>query len=92
MRNGIRVRLSVTTAMVTLGMSASTAVASPASKQADLGKRAAAAALTQLGKPYVWGQESPATGFDGSMVTGTSASISGASASSTHHTSTQSCA
>jgi cell wall-associated NlpC family hydrolase len=66
MTNGTGVRLSVMTVIVTLGVSASTAVASPASKQADLGKRAAAAALTQLGKPYVWGQESPATGFDGS--------------------------
>lgn len=44
----------------------SVAAAPLANTPRTLGERAVAAALSQQGKPYVWGQESPATGFDSS--------------------------
>jgi peptidoglycan DL-endopeptidase CwlO len=44
----------------------SVAAAPLASTPRTLGDRAVAAALSQQGAPYVWGQESPATGFDSS--------------------------
>jgi peptidoglycan DL-endopeptidase CwlO len=61
-----RLCIGFVTVLVAVGVGTSASVASPRSLRADVGSKAAAAALTQLGKPYVWGKESPSTGFDAS--------------------------
>jgi cell wall-associated NlpC family hydrolase len=55
---------AVRTASPTATTGAAPAITAPAPGSGAAGERAVAIAKQQLGKPYVWGAESPSVGFD----------------------------